>query len=122
MCLDGMRLAYSVPALIVLAVLAGCTSQRKEELATVKGAHSVTAEWAAVEHLATRKKLMPVYAREMRAMAKDELRSDRRSLRDPAAPAARAIDAVRARPAPSAAALAAAARTLDQAGKSLEAR
>jgi hypothetical protein len=117
-----MKLPCLGLAILVLALLTGCTSQRKEELKTVKSAHSVVAEWAAVEHLAAQRKLTPAYAGEMRDMAKDELRTDRRSLRDPAAPAARAIDSVMARPAPSAAALAAAARTLDKAEKSLAAR
>jgi hypothetical protein len=121
MCLGRMQ-ARQGSITIMLLVLAGCSSQQDKELAAVKSAHSVTAEWAAVERLASTRKLPSVYAGEMRNEAREELRSERKALRDPAAPAAKTIDAVTAEPAPSAAFLAAAANQLKQAETQLEAR
>jgi hypothetical protein len=105
-----------------LLLLAGCSSKQDAALEAVKGAHSVTAEWAATERLAGQSRVTRIYSREMREMAKDQLQSDRRSLQDPGDPAARTIDGLLRDPAPSAATLAAAARTLDTAEKRLEAR
>lgn len=116
-----MRLASPVP-LAVIALLAACSSQQDEVLAAVKGAHSVTAEWAATERLAARSQVTETYRREIGDMARGQLESDRRVLENPNDPAARAIDAVRRDPAPSAASLAAAAQALDKAEKQLEAR
>jgi hypothetical protein len=119
--LPAMRLASPVP-LAVIALLAACSSQQDEVLAAVKGAHSVTAEWAATERLAARSQVTETYRREIGDMARGQLESDRRVLENPNDPAARAIDAVRRDPAPSAASLAAAAQALDKAEKQLEAR
>jgi hypothetical protein len=105
-----------------LILLAACSSKQDQALETVKGAHTVTAEWALVERLGDGKRVTRTYRSEMRDEARKELRSDRRSMRDPSAPAARALDALQRDPAPSAATLAAAAHHLDQAEKQLEAQ
>jgi hypothetical protein len=110
-----MRVALPV-LLTTLVLLAACSSQQDKELAAVKSAHSVTAEWAMIERLAAERKTTSVYAGEMRDQARDELKSERKSLRGPAA---EAVDA--AQRSPSAAPLAAAAQRLDQAEKQLEA-
>ncbi|MDB5693220.1 MAG: hypothetical protein JWO81_2283 [Alphaproteobacteria bacterium] len=104
-----------------LALLAGCSSKQDAALEAVKGAHSVTAEWAATERLAERSRVTQTYRGEIREMAKDQLQSQGRILRQSNDPAARTIDAIRADAAPSAAALAAAAKTLDESEKRLEA-
>jgi NAD(P)-dependent dehydrogenase (short-subunit alcohol dehydrogenase family) len=114
LCLAGMQARHG-SITIILLILAGCSSQQDEELAAVKAAHSVTAEWAAVERLAAQGKLTAVYAGEMRAKAQEELQSERKSLRGAAA---QAVD--EAQRSPSAASLAAAAQKLDQAEKQLE--
>jgi hypothetical protein len=119
LCLAGMRTRQGA-IIVMLLVLCGCSSQQDKELAAVKSAHSVAAEWAQVERLASTRKLPSAYAREMRKEAREELRSQRKALRDPAAPAAKTIDAVTAAPAPSAAFLAAAANQLNQAETQLE--
>ena len=115
-----MRFERAAPVLALLFLLAACSSRRDEELIAVKSARSVAAEWAAVEQLAARSRLTSVYAAQIREQARDELKSDRQSLHDPNAPAAREVDAIRNAASPSAARLRAAARTLDEAGKSLE--
>ena len=98
-----------------VALLAACSSQQDKELAAVKSAHSVTAEWAMIERLAAEGKVTRLYAGEMRDAAREELTSARKSLRGPAA---EAVDA--AQRAPSAASLAEAAARLDRAEKQLE--
>lgn len=103
-----------------LLILAGCSSQQDEELVAVKGAHSAASEWAAVERLTAASRVSQVYTGEMREMAKDELKTDRASIRDPNA--ARAVDTIRGGAAPTAVSLASAARALAQAEKSLETR
>ena len=56
------------PALLVsLALLAACSSQQDKELAAVKSARSVTAEWAMIERLAADRKVTRLYAGETRA-------------------------------------------------------
>ena len=110
-----MRRASAV-LLAPLALLAACSSQQDKELAAVKSAHSVTAEWAMIERLAAEGKVTRLYAGEMRDEARGELKSQRKLLRGPAA---EAVDA--AQRAPSAATLAAAAQQLDAAEKQLEA-
>ena len=110
-----MRSASAV-LLIPLALLAACSSQQDKELAAVKSAHSVTAEWAMIERLAATGKVTRVYAGEMRDQAHEALKSDRKLLQGPAA---EAVDSVQN--APSAASLAAAANKLDKAEKQLEA-
>ena len=100
-----------------LLILSCCSSQQDKELAAVKSAHSVTAEWAAVERLASEKKTTGVYAGEMRDQAKEQLQSERKALQGPAA---ETVDA--AQRAPSAATLTAAAAKLDKIEKQLEAQ
>jgi hypothetical protein len=99
-----------------LALLAACSSQQDKELAAVKSAHSVTAEWAMIERLAAERKTTQVYTGEMRDKAREELKSERKLLRGPAA---EAVDAAQLAPSP--ASLADAAARLDQAEKQLEA-
>jgi multidrug resistance efflux pump len=102
-------------------LLAACSSQQDKALESVKAAHTVTAEWAMVERLSDEKRVTQTYRGEMCDEARKELQSDRRAMRDAAAPAARTLDALQRDPAPSAATLAAAAQRLDQAEKQLEA-
>ena len=109
-----MRPASAV-LLTPLALLAACSSQQDKELAAVKSAHSVTAEWAMIERLAAEGKVTRLYAGEMRDKAREALKSDRASLRGPAA---EAVDSVQG--SPSAEALADAANKLDRAEKQLE--
>ena len=110
-----MRCASPV-LLATLALLAACSSQQDEQLAAVKSAHSVTAEWAAVERLAERSRVTNVYVGEMRDQAREQLQLERKSL---PGPAAQMVD--EAQRAPSADTLAAAAHKLDAEEKKLEA-
>ena len=110
-----MTIASRRPAWAALLILAGCSSQQDKELAAVKSAQTVTAEWAMVERLAAEHKLTSVYVGEMRDKAKEELQSERKSLHGPAA---EAVDT--AQRSPSAPSLAAAAAKLKQAEKPLE--
>jgi outer membrane murein-binding lipoprotein Lpp len=119
--LRHMRLASPV-LLAALTLLAGCSSKQDETLAAVKGAHSVTAEWAMTERLRAEGKTTGTYRGEMREMAKDQLASARKTLVASNDPSLRTIDAVRNDPAPSPASLAAAAQALDRDEKRLEAR
>jgi len=117
-----MTIIRPVPALAALLVLSGCSSQKDKELAAVKSARSVAAEWAMAERLSAGDRLTAVYASQIRTQAKDQLRSAQASLRPPNSPAARAIGGILAAPSPSASQLEAAGRALEQAEKPLEAR
>jgi hypothetical protein len=119
--LPPMRCASPV-LLTALALLTACSSKQDTVLEAVKGAHSVTAEWAAVERLAAEGRVTRTYRSEMRDKAKDQHESERRGIPDANAPAARAIDAALRDPAPSPASLAATAKALGVAEKKLEAR
>jgi hypothetical protein len=96
-------------ALLVL-MLAACSASDKE-LAALKSAHSIVAEWAEVARLKAAGQVGETYAREMTDEARTELVSARQELRDPNDPAARLIDGLGGA-APDAARLAGAARSL----------
>jgi hypothetical protein len=98
-------------AALLLLLLGGCSSTADEELAALKNAHSIVAEWAAVASLQAQGRVGETYARLMAEDARTQLASARQELRDPNDPAARLIDGL-AGTAPDAARLATAARTL----------
>lgn len=106
-------------ALLVL-LLAACSSSDKE-LAALKSAHSIVAEWAEVARLRAAGQVGETYAREMEDEARTQLASARQELRDPNDPAARLIDGLGGA-APGAARLAAAARSLAQMEQAREVR
>jgi len=97
--------------LLPLIFLSACSSS-DAELAALKSAHSIVAEWAAVARLADERRVTRIYAAEMTDDARTQLASARQELRDPNDPAARLIDGLAAS-APDAARLAAAADTLN---------
>jgi hypothetical protein len=81
------------PVLIAgLTLLAGCSSQQDKELAAVKSAQSILAEWATLNEAASNGRLNGLYAAQMRSMAREQLKTDRASIKDPKA--AEAIDGV----------------------------
>jgi hypothetical protein len=98
-------------AALLLLLLGGCSSTADEELAAIKSAHSIVAEWAAVASLQAQGRVGETYARLMAEDARTQLASARQELRDPNDPAARLIDGL-AGAAPDAARLTAAARAL----------
>lgn len=98
-------------------LLAGCGDA---ELAAVKNAHSLLAEWAAVEGMAAAGRVPAIYADEMRKGARRELASDRAALGNQDATAA--VDAVLSAPAVSETQLRYAADRLGAIEKSLEDR
>lgn len=99
--------------------LAGCGGGGAE-LAAVKSAHSLLAEWAAVEGMAAAGRVPATYADEMRQEARQGLASDRPALKNRDATAA--VDAVLSASAVSEPQLKSAADMLDAIEKSLEDR
>lgn len=77
-------------ALLPLILLSACSSS-DAELAALKGAHSLVAEWAAVARLAAAGRINATYAQGMAVDARSQLASERAALR-PSDPAARLID------------------------------
>lgn len=67
-------------ARIVLAfsafALATCTSQTDKQLSAVKSARSVLAEWALVEEQAARGQAQATYTKQVRRLAREELKTD----------------------------------------------
>jgi hypothetical protein len=95
----------------LLLLLAGCSSTADRELAAVKQAHSIVAEWAAVERLHGEGRVGPIYRQQMSEDARAQLATARSELGNPADPAAQLIDGL-TQGAPDAARLAAAAQRL----------
>lgn len=67
-------------ALILLTVLAACSSQADQQLQAVKSARSVLSEWALVEEQAARGRTPATYVEVVRKQARDQLRSASRQL------------------------------------------
>lgn len=103
--------------LLLSLLLAGCGDA---ELAAVKSAHSLLAEWAAVEGMAAAGRVPATYADEMRKGARRELAADRAALKNRDATAA--VDALLSAPAVSETQLRHAADMMDAIEKSLEDR
>ena len=100
-------------------MLAGC-GNGGAELAAVKSAHSLLAEWAAIEGMAAAGRVPKTYADEMRQEARQGLATDRAALKNRDAIAA--VDALLSAPAVSEPQLKSAADRLDAIEKSLEDR
>ena len=99
-------------AAFLLLLLASCSSSSDGELAALKQAHSIVAEWATVARLEAEGRVGGTYASEMRDMARAQLATARSELRTLGDPAARLIDGL-AQGTPDAARLTAAAQGLD---------
>lgn len=77
-------------ALLPLILLSACSSS-DAELAALKGAHSIVAEWAAAARLPAGR-INATYAEGMANDARSQLAAERAALRTPDDPAARLID------------------------------
>jgi len=84
-----------VPLFLIL--LSACSAS-DAELAALKSAHSIVAEWAAVARLATADQVNATYAGGMALDARSQLASERAALRTPGDPAARLIDSLGSAP------------------------
>jgi hypothetical protein len=70
-------------ALILVAVaLPACSSQADKQLEAVKSARRVLAEWALVEEQADKGRAQHTYTEQMRAQAKDQLKTAQTGLSD----------------------------------------
>ena len=69
-----------LPLLLLPAALAACSSQADRELEAVKSARSVIAEWALVEEQASKGRAQNTYVAQMRQLARDQLKMDRKEL------------------------------------------
>ena len=69
-----------LPLVLFAVALAGCSSRKDKELEAVKSARSVIAEWALVEEQAGRQRAQNTYVEQMRQLAKDQLKKDRKEL------------------------------------------
>lgn len=98
-------------AALLILLLGGCASAADDELAALKSAHSIVAEWATVARLAAADRVSGTYARETAETARTQLAAVRQELRAPNDPAARLLDGLLAA-APDPIQLAAAAQTL----------
>jgi hypothetical protein len=78
-------------ALFPLILLSACSSS-DAELAALKSAHSIVAEWATVARLAAAGRVNATYGSGMAMDARSQLASERAAFRDPGDPAARLID------------------------------
>lgn len=85
-------------ALFIPILLSACSSS-DAELAALKSAHSIVAEWAAVARLETAGRVNRTYADGMARDAKSQLASERAALK-PDDPAARLIDGLGPAPDP----------------------
>jgi hypothetical protein len=85
--------AQLTPILLCVA-LAACSSQTDKQLAAVKSARSVLAEWARVEELSQHGKTTQTYTNAMRKDARDQLATAQGELTE-RAEAVHIIDAVR---------------------------
>ena len=85
-------------AALLCLLLGGCGSAADQQLAALKSAHSIVAEWAAVARAQADGRVTDTYAREMADDARTQLASARRALQDPNDPAARLIDDLGATP------------------------
>ena len=73
-------MAGRIATLSIALALAACSSQSDKQLIAVKSARSVIAEWALVERQAADGRAQATYVEQMRQLAKDELKTDARSL------------------------------------------
>jgi hypothetical protein len=101
-------------------ILAACGSAQDAELAAMKDARSVLAEWSAVERHAAAGRVTGTYAGIMRRQAREALAKDRQAIKDPALSAR--IGAAGDAAVPSPDALAAAGDAVEQAEAPLEDR
>jgi hypothetical protein len=69
-------------AALLLLLLGGCASSADDELAALKSAHSIVAEWATVARLRAANRVSETYARGMADAARTELATDRGELTD----------------------------------------
>ena len=62
-------------ALLLIAALAACSSRADRQLEAVKSARSILSEWALVEEQADKGRAQATYLAQMRAQAKDQLKT-----------------------------------------------
>src|SRR4051794_37139194 len=108
-------------AALLLLLAGACSSAADDELAAVKSAHSIVAEWAAVARLQADGRVGEIYAQRMADDARSQLASERKELRGPGDPAGRLIDGLTGAT-PDATRLAFAARQLAQLERDREIR
>ena len=105
-------------SILIAALACGCSSQAERELEAVKSARSVLSEWALVEDQAASRRTPSNYTRQMRQMARDQLKTAESELAGQ--PQAAAELAQMRAGAPGAAALKNAAAALEPLEKQLE--
>ena len=73
-------MARRIVALFAASALVACSSQSDKKLEAVKSARSVMAEWALVEQQAAHGRAQATDVDQMRQLARDELKTDAKSL------------------------------------------